>query len=71
MLTTTDNPYDPRSDYALWLDWDHEQGYFTQEYLARIANVSADMNEYEAEPLLEIAMESILENDTLGIYKLV
>ena len=42
MLTTIDNPYDPYTEYDQWLDWDHEHGYFTQEYMGRLANVPMD-----------------------------
>ncbi|HEI0617248.1 TPA: hypothetical protein SIF56_004461 [Escherichia coli] len=69
MLTTVDNPYDPRTQYDLWLDWDHDNMYFTQEYLARLLNLSPDLDEYEVEQLIDETIEEILELDVLGIYK--
>lgn len=71
MLTTEDNPYDPRTQFELWLDWDHEQGYFTNEYLSRVANVPPDMDDEEADILYDLAIQSILEENLLGIYKIV
>ena len=69
MLTTVDNPYDPRTQYDLWLAWDHDNMYFTQEYLARLLNLSPDLDEDEVEQLINETIEEILELDVLGIYK--
>lgn len=71
MLTTIDNPYNPITDYHKWLAWDHDNGYHTQEYLARVADVDSDMDDQEVELRLEQAVQSILDNDILGVYKLV
>jgi len=71
ILTTTDNPYNPNTDYDLWLSWDEEHGYFTQQYLARVANISASMSEVEARPLIDAAIDEILEVNVLGVYTVV
>lgn len=72
MLTTVDNPYNPKTDYDKWQTWDHENGYWTDQYLARLIDVEVDIEDDEA---LEIATNNaileILDNDVLGIYKLV
>lgn len=34
-VTTTDNPFDPFTEYEDWLDFDRQHGYCTSEYLAR------------------------------------
>lgn len=71
MLTTMDNPYNPKEDYVKWLTWDHEHEYYTQEYLARVANVSIDDESTDAQLQFELAKLDILENDVEGIYRLV
>lgn len=71
MLTTIDNPYDPHADYVKWLIWDRENGYDTQEYIARIANVSPEMEDDEIDSLVDQAMTEIIVNDTLGNYILI
>lgn len=71
MLTTTDNPFDPYTEYDQWRQWDEDKGYFTESYLARIANVQVDMEEQEATILIDEAKEQIINNNVLGIYKLV
>jgi hypothetical protein len=38
MLTTSDNPYNPYEDYNKWMQWDHDMGYYTQEYVARLVS---------------------------------
>ena len=72
MLTTVDNPYDPKKDYVKWLRWHHEHGYNTQEYLARIANVSLDTEDDTlVEERIDQAIAEIIDNDSIGVYKVV
>ena len=71
MLTTIDNPYNPREDYIKWLKWDHDNNYYTNEYLMRVADVNVMMTEYEIETKTQEAMLSILQNDMLDIYVVV
>lgn len=71
MLTTIDNPYDPRTQYDQWLQWDQDHGYFTQEFLSRVANVPPEMDDDEADILYDLALESIINENVLGIYKIV
>lgn len=71
MLTTKDNPYDPYTQYDQWLDWDRSNGYYTNELLARWANVSLDMTDDEMEPLINDAMQIIVENDLAENYKII
>ena len=42
-LSTSDNPYDPLTDYDRWEAYDRQHGYNTPEYLARIVRTT---NEY-------------------------
>lgn len=68
MLTTVDNPYNPHHKYNKWLQWDHDHGYYTQEYLGRLINLAADIDEHESSDLIELAMREIVEVDALGVY---
>lgn len=45
MLTTTDNPYNPFTDYDNWRNYDHQKGYCCEELLARFAPTNIDMPE--------------------------
>ena len=69
MLTTFDNPFDPFEDFTSWFLFDVEQGYYTCAMLARIANVREDYSEKENDEEIDKAMDSIIENDFLNIYK--
>lgn len=68
-LTTFDNPYDPFDQFELWLLFDKEQGYNTCEYLARVAQLAENMSEKEKEEEINRAMDKIIKNDFLNIYK--
>ena len=71
MLTTKDNPYNPFTEYDQWLQWDTDAGYYTNNLLARYANISFEMSEEEAEPIIDAAMALIVENDLSENYKIV
>ncbi len=69
MLTTIDNPFNPFTQYDEWRSYDEDEGYFTNEYLARIATISSQLTDemYDAE--FERAIDEIVKLNLLGIYK--
>ena len=69
MLTTFDNPFNPFIDFRSWFEFDVEKGYNSCSYLARIANIDDDFSEEEANLEIERAIDEIIENDFLNIYK--
>ena len=69
MLTTLDNPFDPFEQFDSWLMFDKEKGYDSCELLDRIAHVSDDMSEVEADAEYERAMDEIIKYDFMNIYK--
>jgi hypothetical protein len=69
MLTTVDNPFDPRQDYISWYAWDVEQGYNTCSYLARIAKLSTELPQMFQESEIEQAMDEIIAVHDGGLYK--
>lgn len=68
-LTTIDNPFDPFEQFTSWFCFDVMKGYYTCSYLDRITNISDDMSEVEAEKEKERAIDEIIKNDFLKIYK--
>lgn len=69
-LTTFDNPFDPFDDFTQWLLFDNEKGYNTCGYLARLlADFPDDLSEVEEEQEKEKAIDTIIANDFLNIYK--
>ena len=69
MLTTFDNPYDPFDDFDQWWLFDIEKGYNTCSRLARIARSSDDFSTIEDKIETERAIDEIIDNDFLNIYK--
>lgn len=68
MLTTVDNPFDPYTQYDAWLSYDEQAGYYTNEYLARIANTSPDMTDKEMGDAINSAIDEIISVDPFGLY---
>ena len=69
MLTTFDNPFDPFEQFTSWFLFDIEKGYYTCQYLARIANLSDDMSQKEVDEEIERAIDEIIQYNPLNIYK--
>lgn len=68
-LTTVDNPFDPFEQFDEWFLFDIEKGYDCCGRLMRIANITDNMMEAEADVEIERAIDEIVSNDILGIYK--
>lgn len=69
MLTTFDNPFDPFEDFTSWFKFDIEKGYYSCNYLARIANLSDEMTQKERDAEIERAIDEIIFYDFRNIYK--
>lgn len=69
MITTTDNPYDPVTQYDDWNAWDEQMGYYTNSYLARIARTSPDLSPEENEIEIERAIDEIIRFNGPEMYK--
>lgn len=44
-ITTTDNPYNPLTDFDNWDNYDRMHGYNTSEYLARVTRTTNEFGE--------------------------
>ena len=71
MLTTTDNPYNPFTQFDLWFQFDISKGYNTCAFIDRVANTSDELTDKENDNEIENAMKEIAKENVLGIYKLV
>ena len=69
MLTTTDNPFSPFTQFDEWLAFDNEKGYDTCSYLARIVKTSDDLSEEDQQLAITRAIDEIVAFNILGIYK--
>ena len=60
-LTTSDNPFDPFTQYEMWRGYDENVcGYYTSQYLARIAVGSPDLSGPDEERTTEEAIDEII-----------
>lgn len=68
-LTTFDNPFDPFKEFDSWFAFDENKGYHSCAYLARIARTSDALTEQENIQEMERAIDEIIKNDFMHIYK--
>ena len=69
MLTTIDNPYHPFTSFDEWYAWDEAKGYNTSSFLARIVITSDDLSETDQLQAIDLAIDEIVKENVLGIYK--
>jgi len=69
MLTTTDNPYNPFTQFDEWFQFDAAADYNTPQYLARVIHSSPDLSDADQSVAIEIAIDEIIELNVLGIYR--
>lgn len=69
MLTTLDNPYNPFTQFDEWYAYDEAAGYHTSAFLARIVRTSDELSEADQEFEHEAAIDEIVKENVLGIYK--
>lgn len=74
VLTTIDNPYNPKTDYDNWKTWDEDNGYDTEAFVARLLANEEDFDiddEISVDTLTNKVFTEILEHDVLNVYVLV
>lgn len=69
MLTTIDNPFDPFTQWKEWYTWDEQAGYHTTSFLARMVKTSYDMSEADQEQAITDAIDEIVKENVLGLYR--
>lgn len=70
VLTTIDNPYNPKEDFTKWYQWDTQNGYNTSEYIGRLADYDEDDDDDTLRYKYELAMLFILEHNE-DLYRIV
>lgn len=69
LLTTVDNPFDPVEEYELWMQFDHSNGYYTDQRLARVCPISLNCTDAENQRVINGAVDDFIRLDENGIYK--
>ena len=67
-ISTKDNPYNPITQFDLWLKYDLEKGYNSCSYLSRIALTSDQMSSSEEAEEIERAIDEIIQFDPFDMY---
>lgn len=68
MLSTSDNPYNPWTEFDQWRNWDEQSGYYTLSYQARVCRTSAELSELDESQAIDIAIQEILDHNITGNY---
>lgn len=71
LLTTTDNPYNPFTEWDEWLAYDTQVGHHTLALLARITVTSDDLSELDQSQAIDTAMEEIVDENASGMHILI
>lgn len=66
MLSTSDNPYNPFTNFREWFAFDVAKGYNTCSYLARICELSDEISDRETALSLNDAIEDALMYNLTG-----
>lgn len=69
MLTTTDNPYDPFTEFDEWFAFDHRAGHYTVELLARVVYTSSELSEADQSLAIEDAIDEIVSENVSGVHR--
>lgn len=69
MVTTTDNPFNPFTDWDEWFAFDERAGYHTTAFVARVMMSSHELSEADQALAYELAVDEIVKFNVLGIYK--
>lgn len=68
MLTTTDNPFSPVTDYDDWMAWDMAHGYHTNSLLARVVYSSHELSDLDQLLAIEDGIDEIVEQNVSGVH---
>lgn len=68
-ITTTDNPFDPFTDFDNWNNYDTSKGYHSASILARLANIHSGMSPDDMEKAVEEAVDKMVKYNFTGNYK--
>jgi len=67
-LTTSDNPYNPFTQWDDWYNYDVSSGYNTCSYLARIVHGSNELSDADEEEAETSAINEIVDLNITGNY---
>lgn len=69
LITTTDNPFDPFTDFDKWIRYDKDKGYNTWSLVCRLAKLSDELSDDEFYDEVSAACEEIAYFNLSGKHK--
>ncbi len=69
MLTTTDNPWNPYTQWKEWWAFDYAKGYHTPGLVARFTITSLDLSDADQDLQIKQAIDEIVRVNALGLYR--
>lgn len=69
MLTTVDNPFDPKDQFDAWFLFDTQNGYNSCALLAHLSDTNDLRPDEYIDQEIEATIDNIVENDPLHLYK--
>ena len=67
-LSTTDNPYNPITQYDEWEQFDQDKGYLTSSYLDRICHTTLELGEDFYDQDIEDAVDEAVKYDLVSWF---
>jgi hypothetical protein len=68
MLSTTDNPYDPFTQWSEWWAYDTQAGHHTSALLARVVRTSDELSEADQDVAIRDAIDEIVKENVSGLH---
>lgn len=65
-LSTSDNPFNPLTQYDEWEQYDRQKGYNTSDYLARIVKTTSEFGEETYTADIERAIDEAVLHNLIG-----
>ena len=67
-LSTSDNPFNPFTDFKRWFAFDSEKGYNSSGLVARVAFFSSELPYEDQDRIVEAAIDQIIDLNVTGNY---
>ena len=68
LLSTTDNPYNPFTEFDQWNAYDMQSGHHTLSLLARVAATSDELSDLDQSQAIDLAIEEIVFYNASGMH---
>lgn len=68
MVTTSDNPYDPFTEFREWYQFDVSHGYHTSSLMGRLVLTSESLSELDQRQIREQLVDEIVLENVSGMF---